>query len=369
MSHVDSFDPKVLSGEYKGKQLVKSPWEFKKNGQTGAEISDLFPNIAQKADDLCLIRSLTTGHGNHFEATLGLHTGSFSFPKPSIGSWISYALGSINENLPSFITIAPQLPYAGSQLWSPDFLPGQHIGTRITDIKSPVPNIIPGKGQNTVLDLLRQLNGTTFPEQLKSFETAAKMQMAAPEAFDISKESQKTKESYGISDKMNFGWQALMARRLVERGVRFLELIDTGSSNNWDSHDNIERHGKLAENVDRPCAYLLEDLKSRGLLESTLVVFATEFGRTPWTNKLGGLGREHHPEAFTCWLAGGGVKPGVYGKTDEIGEKPIENKCDMHDFHATILHGLGINHTELTYRNNGRDFRLTDVAGNILPLF
>ena len=399
VSHVDTFDPKPRLKADVGKEVkadhpeiqdrpgyerifLKAPqWEFSPYGRCGTEVSSLFPEVGTCVDDIALIRSMHTDHSNHYNATLGMHTGSFAFARPSIGSWVSYGLGTLNQNLPSFITIAPRQTYAGTQVYASDFLPGAHQGTLVVPGPQPIANVKPRVGmsrQELELAALHRLNrqhlarrsGHALAEaRIKSFETAFGMQMAAPEAFDLSGESDATHELYGLErgSTAGFAWQCLAARRLVERGVRFVELIDTGSSGNWDSHGNMMDHVKLAKNVDQPIAGLLKDLKARGLLEDTLVVWTTEFGRTPFNNKADATGREHHNWAFSSWLAGAGVKPGiVHGATDEYGMKPIEDPVHVHDFHATILHLMGLDHEKLTYRHSGRDYRLTDVYGEVV---
>ena len=388
VSHVDSFDPKpkLLTdhGQKESVGFLKKPsWAFKPHGKCGTEVSDLLPHMAESVDDLCVIRSMRADHGNHFEATLGIHTGSVTFSRPSLGSWVSYGLGTFNQNLPSFMVLAPHLPYAGGQVWSSDFLPACHQGTRVIPGDEPIRNLkrrtVSAEFQEMELSLLQSLNRrhqqtrATDPMlagRIKSFETAFGMQMEAPEAFDIKKESDATLALYGLkrdAKPEGFGWQCLVARRLAERGVRFIELIDSGSNDNWDSHADMADHARLARNVDRPIAGLLKDLKSRGMLEDTLVVWTTEFGRTPFVDKAENKGREHHPGVFSSWLAGAGVKPGmVHGKSDDYGIKVAENEVHVHDFHATILHLLGLNHEKLTFRHAGRDFRLTDVAGNVV---
>jgi hypothetical protein len=331
-------------------------------------------------DQICLIHSLTTDFLDHFEATLGIHTGSFTFARPSLGSWVSYGLGTINQNLPSFVVIAPVLPYAGTQVFSNDFLPAYHQGTRILPGKEPIPNLrrpaTLGNLQGKELGLANAINrkhlkrigdNSELAARIKTFETAYQMQMEAPEVFDLSKETDETLKLYGLKRGQTdgFGWQCLVARRLAERGVRFIELIDSGSSNNWDAHDDLATYEPLARNIDRPIAALLQDLKRRGLLGDTLVVWTTEFGRTPGQQTP--KGRGHHPAVFSSWLAGGGVKPGtVYGQSDDIGATVADKKVHVHDFHATILHLLGLDHEKLTYRHAGRDFRLTDVYGKVV---
>lgn len=386
VSHVDSFDPKPKLVADHGKKVdqgfCKAPaWNFASRGKCGTEVSELFPQIAQCVDDLALIRSMRGDHANHFEATLGLHTGSVTFARPSLGSWVSYGLGTINGNLPSFVVLAPYLPYAGGQVWSSDFLPASHQGTRVIPGHEPIPDmdrrLESAKLQEMELGLLQSFNRkhqqkrATDPllaARIKSFETAFGMQMEAPEAFDLTRESDATLELYGLERgaTLGFAWQCLVARRLAERGVRFIELIDSGASRNWDSHSDMADHGKLSRNVDQPIAALLKDLKWRGMLEDTLVVWTTEFGRTPFVARAENKGREHHAAVFSSWLAGGGTKGGiVYGKSDEYGIGVAEDEVHVHDFHATILHLLGLDHERLTYRHAGRDFRLTDVSGRV----
>jgi len=403
VSHVDSFDykPRLFEDHNKSfevpekmlrafaannraaeKYFKRPQWEFRQRGESGLWISDLFPRVAACADDLCLIRSLRNDHADHFQATLGMHTGSVTFPRPSIGSWVSYGLGSENRDLPSFVVLAPQLPYAGGQVWASDFLPGCHQGTLVAPGGEPIPNIRRRQGsvelQELELGLAESFNRrhqATRPNdpdlaaRIRSFETAFGMQSAAPEAFDLARESDATLQAYGLvrGRPQGFAWQCLMARRLAERGVRFIELIDTGASNNWDSHGDMKAHGPLAENVDQPIAALLADLKQRGMFDETLVVWTSEFGRTPFNTAKDAKGREHHAEVFTSWLAGGGVKRGFsYGESDEHGCTVAKDEVHLHDFHATILHLLGLDHERLTYRHAGRDFRLTDVAGRVV---
>jgi hypothetical protein len=400
VSHIDSFDPKPKLFVDHGKEIkaehpeiknrpgyehiyLKRPqWEFRPHGQCGTEISTLFPSIAECVDDIALVRSMQTSHSNHFNATLGMHTGSFTFARPSLGSWLSYGLGSMNRNLPTFIVLAPQQPYAGGQVWAADFLPAEHQGTWVIPGPEPVANIkrrvSSARLQEIELAALRQRNADhlaaragdpQLAARISSFETAAGMQLAVPEAFDLSRESDATLALYGLQrgQTTGFGWQCLAARRLAERGVRFVELIDVGSSNNWDAHGDMLTHAPLAKNVDQPIAGLLRDLKGRGLFEDTLVVWTTEFGRTPFNNSAEAKGREHHNWAFSSWLAGAGVRTGtVYGETDEYGLQVVKDPVHVHDFHATILHLMGFDHTRLTFRHSGRDYRLTDVRGEIV---
>jgi hypothetical protein len=393
VSHMDTFDykPELIKSEGKltkaggglsnqEKPLVKPRWEFRPGGTCGTMVSDLFPHIRDLVDDLCVIRSMKSDDNEHYQASLAMHTGSFFFTRPSLGAWLSYGLGTMNQNLPSFIVIAPQLPYAGGQVWGNDFLPAYHQGTRVVPGAEPIPNLQRRTQQEGLqeleLDLAGALNrrhltahgnDSELAARIRSFETAYHMQAAAPEAFDIRQESDDTLALYGLArgDTESFGWQCLVARRLAERGVRFIELIDRGASNNWDAHQDMAQHEPLAKAIDKPISGLLRDLKRRGMLDETLVVWTTEFGRTPGQD--GVKGRGHHGACFSSWLAGGGVKGGItYGQSDEIGATVAEDLCHVHDFHATILHLLGLDHTRLTYRHAGRDFRLTDVHGNVL---
>jgi hypothetical protein len=393
VSHMDTFDykPKLFAADGKTvgiggglsneqKPLLRPRWQFKPGGKCGTLVSDLFPHIRERMDDICLIRSMRTNDNEHFQANLAFHTGSFFFTRPSLGSWLSYGLGTLNQNLPSFVVIAPYVPYAGAQVWGNDFLPAYHQGTRVVPGPEPIPNLkrrtVPPELQEMELGLAEAFNGrhlkrnghdSELAARIKSFETAFKMQWEAPAVFDLSQETDETLKLYGLERGKtdNFAWQCLVARRLTERGVRFVELIDTGSSNNWDSHSDMAAHEPLARKIDRPIAGLLADLKRRGLLDETLVVWTTEFGRTPGID--GPTGRGHHGACFSSWMAGGGVKGGVaHGQTDDIGATVAENEVHVHDFHATILHLLGLDHERLTYRHAGRDFRLTDVHGRVV---
>jgi len=398
VSHVDSWDhkPKLYAdagktlsvNEFQGrkgdfKMFAKRPqWEFSRHGQCGMEVSTLFPHMAGCVDDLCLIRSMKSDHTNHYEATLGIHTGSFTFARPSIGSWVSYGLGTENRNLPSFVVIAPKTPYAGGQVWASDFLPGAHQGTLVLPGAEPVANIRRrvenSRLQELELGAMAKMNqrhlatraqDPLLSARIKSFETAFGMQSEMPEVFDLSKESDATLKLYGLErgGTKGFAWQCLVARRLAERGVRFVELIDVGSSDNWDAHGDMLTHAPLARNVDQAIAGLLRDLKSRGMFDDTLVVWTTEFGRTPFNAAADAKGREHHHWVFSSWLAGAGVKPGtVYGQSDDYGIDVAKDPVHIHDFHATILHLMGLDHERLTYRHTGRDYRLTDVAGNVV---
>ncbi len=400
VSHVDTFDPKPRLFADHGKEIkadhpeiknrpgyerifLKRPqWTFEPRGRCGTEVSTLFPHVAGCADEIALIRSMHTSHSNHFNATLGIHTGSFTVARPSLGAWVSYGLGTENRNLPSYMVLAPATPYAGMQVWASDFLPAEHQGTWVVPGTEPIANIRRRASTSRLQDLeraaLRERNAAHLAERagdpllaarLRSFETAAGMQLEAPDAFDLSKESDDTLALYGLKrgQTTGFAWQCLVARRLCERGVRFIELIDTGSSGNWDSHGDMMDHARLAKNVDHPTAGLLRDLKRRGMLDDTLVVWTTEFGRTPFNSSADHKGREHHNWAFSSWLAGAGVKPGiVHGETDEYGLRVVKDGVHAHDFHATILHLMGFDHTKLTFRHSGRDYRLTDVQGNVV---
>ncbi len=390
-SHVDTFDPKPKLAEFQrdnktgpnGRKPLGSPWGAQPRGNCGMEITDLFPNIGQCADDICLVRSLNGDANDHFQATLGIHTGSIAFQRPSVGSWVTYGLGTENQNLPAYVVLAPEMPYAGSQVWSSNFLPGVFSGTRIASGAEPVPDLnrlpVTPELQKMELGLLERFNrkhqsqhpGDPILEaQIKSYETAFGMQMTMPKVLDFSKETDATLKLYGLqpAQTTGFGWQCLAARRLIENGVRFVELIDIGAdqSKNWDSHQNVQKtHGANALNVDRPIYGLIQDLKSRGLLKDTLVVCTTEFGRT--FSSENGAGRGHFNRAYSSWLAGGGFKSGfVYGATDEFGASITQDPVHVHDFHATILWALGFDHTKLTFRHAGRDYRLTDVAGKVV---
>ena len=361
--------------------LIKPRWDFKQYGKSGIWVSDLFPHIGSVIDDVCVLNAMHCESDGHDKARLAAHTG-VQLARPSIGAWTSYGLGTENRNLPSFMVLAPAAPYAGAQTWGSDFLPACHQGTHIIPGNEPLPNLHPGAPSTELqlleLGLLGKLNHNHLQQRaadqsldarIRSFETAFGMQREAPEAFDLSAETDATLDLYGMKRgaTSGFGWQCLVARRLAERGVRFLELIDVGSSANWDSHGNMGDHERLARAIDQPIAGLLADLKQRGMLESTLVVWTTEFGRTPFHKEANHAGREHHNLCFSSWMAGGGVKGGhVHGQSDEYGILPHSGAVHTHDLHATILHLLGLDHERLTFRYAGRDFRLTDVEGNVV---
>ncbi len=400
-SHVDTFDPKPLltrddGGKYPFEEprikfaetgkLLKSPWQFRQYGQSGLPVSDLFPHVAQCADELCVIRSMHGSNPAHGGALLKLHTGSDTQVRPSMGSWVLYGLGTENENLPGFITICPTLAHGGVNNWGAAFLPAWTQGTPIGNAAVPSeralvkhirnPALTPAT-QREQLKLLAQLNhdllaltgaDLALEGRITSFELAFRMQAAMPEAQDIDSETPATKKLYGLDNPVtaNFGRQCLMARRFAERGVRFIQVTHSDSEVQWDQHSNLYKgHSKNAAEVDRPIAALLKDLKSRGLLEDTLVLWGGEFGRTPTAQ--GKDGRDHNPHGYTMWLAGGGVKRGhIHGSTDDYGYYAQEDKVHLHDLHATLLALLGIQHEKLTHRYAGRDFRLTDVSGRIV---
>ncbi|MDB6059696.1 MAG: hypothetical protein JWO95_3540 [Verrucomicrobiales bacterium] len=399
-SHVDTFDPKPSLAKYAGKSLpgeyikterktgaaLPSPFKFQKYGQSGIEVSELLPNMAQCVDDMTIIRSMVAEVPNHEPSLMLMNCGDAVQSRPSFGSWTTYGLGTENQNLPGFISMCPGgYPVKETDNWQSGFLPGTYQGTYIdsqfTKIEKLIENIRSNQtsltDQRRQLDLLHQLNeeheqrrkqDARLEARIQSFELAYRMQMDAADAFDISKEPQSIRELYG--DGVH-GRQTLIARRLLERGVRFVQLWH-GAGQPWDNHTNIEAgHRSLCKEIDQPAAALIKDLKQRGMLEDTLIVFCGEFGRTP-TVELNAAGkpdngRDHNPFGFTVCLAGGGVKGGtVYGATDEFGFKTVENKVHVHDLHATLLHLLGFDHERFTYRYAGRDFRLTDVSGRVV---
>lgn len=405
-SHVDSFDYKPTLSDQHGNRMpfadarvaaktgqkasehkvMKSPWAFKQYGESGKWVSDLFPEVAQHVDDLCMIHSCHTEGVAHGPATLFLHCGSKMFIRPSMGSWISYGLGTENENLPTFVHIAPSAGNGGPRNYGSAFLPSIHQGTALGQAGSPaaearIRNLTNGSldrpAQRRQLDLLRELSAQRLrpgdqelEAVIQSYELAWRMQTNAPSVMDLSAETEATRRLYGIGEKEtdDFGRKCLMARRLSEAGVRFVQVTygDNSANPAWDQHSNLPQHANHARRVDKPIAGLLTDLKQRGLLEDTLVWFGSEFGRTPYAQD-NGTGRDHNPNGFTMWLAGGGTKPGLsYGETDEFGHQAVKDKVHMHDFHATLLHLLGIDHERLTYHYDGRDFRLTDVHGRVV---
>jgi hypothetical protein len=369
-------------------RVMKSPWRFRQYGQSGRWVSDLFPHIGRHVDDLCFLHGMHTEGIAHGPATLFLHTGSINLIRPSVGAWMTYGLGTENENLPGFVTICPSMGNGGPRNWSNAFLPATYQGTPvgragIPAVEAQIRNLanprVPAAEQRRAFDLLQELNAeqsrrTPGDAELEavigSYELAFRMQNHAPGTLNLAGESRATLALYGIGEAAtdNFGRQCLMARRLAEAGVRYVQINYGDNTDNpaWDQHSNLPKHADHALAVDRPVAGLLEDFKRRGLLEDTLVWFGGEFGRTPYAER-NGTGRDHNPKGFTMWLAGGGVKPGfAYGATDEFGHLAISDKVHMHDLHATILHLMGMDHTRLTYRYAGRDFRLTDVAGRVV---
>jgi hypothetical protein len=367
--------------------LMRSPFRFAQHGESGTWVSEIFPRIARHVDDLAFIHSCFTETNNHSPALFQINTGFSRMGFPCVGAWVTYGLGTENRDLPGFVvmydTLGRGLPKGHSLNWGSAFLPGVYQGTALNAQGAPIDNltrVVSEDVQRGQLDLLASLNRRALEQdpgeaalaaRIESFELAYRMQMAAPEALEIASESKATRELYGIDDPAcsHYARQCLMARRLVERGVRFVQIYSGGMENerSWDGHANIgQNHRQFAGETDRPIAALLADLKARGLLESTLVVCNGEFGRLPISQK-GSTGRDHNPHAFTTWFAGGGVKGGVhYGETDEIGHKAVVDRVSVNDLHATILHLLGLDHTRLTHRYNGRDFRLTDVAGRVV---
>jgi hypothetical protein len=393
-SQVDTFDPKPMLTKYAGKpapsgnlkterktgSLLKSPFEFKKYGQSGIEVSEIFSKLGECIDDCCVIRSMHTDRPNHEPSLLVLNTGSPLSGRPSMGSWLTYGLGTENKNLPGYFVLCPGLPIIGPQLWSSAFLPAKYQGTYIANYAKTEPDkLIPyvrntkysADDQRRQLGLLAKLdNGSSDPQleaRIQAMETAFRMQTEAPDILDIRKEKPAVRASYGEGD---FASGCLMAARLVERGVRMVQVY-YGNGQPWDNHDDIMIHKRLARDADQAIAALLKDLKQRGLLDETLVIIGGEFGRTP-SVEVSGLvkvqnGRDHNNHGFSVVLAGGGIKGGMtYGATDDFGFKAVENPLHPHDLQATILHLFGYDHTKLTYRYSGRDFRLTDVEGEVV---
>ena len=390
-SHVDTFDykPKLAedngkpdpSGRGKGRKLLQSPFKFEKQGKSGLWISELFPNVSKHADDLCLLNSMYTDVPNHPQAAVQMHTGSFQFVRPSMGAWVLYGLGTENQELPGFITINPLSRIGGAQNYGSAFLPASYQGTRIGGegeqlARARLANITnpktEGEAQRKQLDLLQSLNRDRLQQDkvnnelegvIESYELAFKMQGAVPRIMDISDESASLQQSYGIGGGPTdgFGRQCLLARRFAEAGVRFIELSYPG----WDQHNALTaRLTANARGIDQPIAALIADLKQRDMLKDTLLVWGGEFGRTPSAQN--NDGRDHNATGFSMWMAGGGIKGGMrYGATDEHGIAAVENKMHIHDLHATMLHLLGLNHEKLTYRYSGRDFKLTELGGNV----
>jgi hypothetical protein len=392
-SQVDTFDPKPGMEKYRGQRpegsslpterakgggLLPSPFKFQKYGESGIEVSELFPHVARCVDDLCVIRSMHTNTPNHEPSLLMMNSGETQPTRPSMGSWLTYGLGSENQNLPGFVVLCPGKPVVGPQLWGNSFLPGVYQGTHINnskvDPKTIIPHVanaqLPRDAQRQQLDLLQKMNEDHRDERggddqldarIASLEMAFRMQFEAQEVFDIGREPLSVRERYGDGPFAN---GCLIARRLAERGVRMTQIY-YGNGQPWDDHADIQNHRNHAKQSDQAVAALLTDLKARGLLQDTLVIWGGEFGRTPTSE--GAKGRDHNSKGFSMWLAGGGVKGGmVYGATDEFGYAAVEKKVHVHDLHATILHLLGIDHEKLTFRYSGRDFRLTDVHGQVV---
>lgn len=405
-SHVDTWDYKPELEKRDGQELkgfdkntgfftsqvgpvMKSPFKFAQHGESGAWVSDIFPRMSRNVDKMAFLHSCWTESNNHSPALFMINSGMKRMGFPCVGSWITYGLGSESRDLPAFVVMSDPLgrglPKGYSQNWGAGFLPSVYQGTWLKPTGDPIDNLNRPKTmtdaqQRSQLDLLKRLNNRHKDEnpaekelaaRIESFELAYRMQSAAPEAMDVAREPAHIQEAYGLNNEKckHFARQCLTARRMVERGTRFVQIYSGGMENarSWDGHqDIVKNHGGFAAETDQPIAALLEDLAQRGLLESTLVIWGGEFGRLPIVQK-GGTGRDHNPHAFTVWMAGGGVKGGVHhGATDEIGHKAVEDKVSVNDFHATILHLLGMDHQRLTYRLNGRDFRLTDVAGDVV---
>ncbi|MGB8854936.1 MAG: DUF1501 domain-containing protein [Pirellulales bacterium] len=406
-SHVDTFDYKPALAEHDGEPLpgfdkntgffagavgglMKSPFEFRQHGESGAWVSSLFPHLAQHVDKMAFLKGCWTDSNNHAPALLKINTGVTRMGFPCTGSWVTYGLGSENRDLPGFVvmydTKGRGLPKGYAANWSAGFLPGVFQGTGIDTAGTPIPNLVRDKSltdaqQRAQFDLASRLNGqhlaaagadSALQARIESFELAYRMQMTAPEALDLATETKETQDLYGLHDPTcgHFAKQCLIARRLVERGVRFIQIYSGGEENqrSWDGHaDILGNHSGFAAETDRPIAALLEDLSRRGLLDETLVIWGGEFGRLPIAQKGAKPGRDHNPHAFTVWMAGGGVKAGTtHGATDDFGFKAVTDRVSVNDLHATILHLLGMDHKRLTYRFNGRDFRLTDVAGVVV---
>ena len=401
-SHIDLFDPKPELTKQQGKPLpesfgrpvsqftkgdtplLASTRTFKKHGQSGLDVSDLMPQLATCVDDIAFLKSCWSTSTVHAPAMYELHSGRTLMGYPSLGSWVTYGLGSVSDNLPAYcVMIQPEgTPEGGAPCWGSGFLPAVYQGTLLRKGANPILNLKPpetvgSEQQRRTLDLLQKMNevdldpeDTELAARIASYELAFRMQQHAPEAVDLSKETAATKTAYGLDDKRTaeFGLRCLLARRLVERGVRFVQLYSGGGpvAMQWDAHDDINgNHEKMCGLVDQPIAALLKDLKQRGLLETTLVIWCSEFGRTPHSQ--GGKGRDHNPYGYTMWLAGGGVKGGqAVGATDEFGLRAVKDKISVNDFHATILHLLGLDHEKLTFRHSSRDERLTDVAGEVI---
>jgi hypothetical protein len=391
-SHVDTFDykPRLQAedgqtfqrGRLPGSRLLGSPWRFRQHGQSGLWISELFPELARHADSMCILNGMHTDQPNHPQAFVQMHTGIFQFPRPSLGAWTLYGLGTENENLPGFITLCPPGSNGGSTNYGSSFLPAIYQGTRIGTTGQSIANATVSNlnnpratagTQRSQLDFMQSLNRSALESDptdasvegmIQSYELGFRMQGALPRLLDINNESQAARQLYGVGQTAtdNFGRQCLLARRFVEAGVRFVEICQGG----WDHHTNLrDNMVRNCTAIDKPIAALLTDLKSRGLLDDTLVMWGGEFGRTPFAQN--GNGRDHNSRGYTLWMAGGGVRGGLaYGRTDDYGYEAVEGRVHIHDWHATILHLLGFNHERLTFRYAGRDMRLTDVHGEVV---
>ncbi len=405
VSHIDTFDPKPALTKYAGQPLtgkgevvvrqgnpgplMPSPFRFSRHGQSGIDVSEIFPQVAKHVDEMAVIRSMVSMSNDHVQGHYALSTGMIRMGFPSVGSWVTYGLGSENQDLPGFVVLydAHGGPFGGPANWSSGFMPASHQGTVFRPSGTPVVDLTPPadiapERQRAQLDLLLKLNeidaanypgNTDLAARIKSYELAYRMQRAAPEAVDVESEPEATRKLYGLDDPITrpFARQCIMARRLVERGVRFVQLYHGGlgiqNLDTWDAHENVQdNHSRHAAETDKPIAALLTDLRATGLLDSTLVLWQGEFGRMPISQR--GMGRDHNPGAMSIWMAGAKIRGGqVIGSTDEFGYKAEEQPVSVHDLHASILHLLGLDHKRLTYRFNGRDVRLTDVYGDLIP--
>ncbi len=406
VSHLDTFDYKPDLAKFDGQEmtgkgkvdtffaqpgrLLKSPFAFKRRGQSGRWVSDLLPHLATCADDMTFLHSMVAKSSNHTPAAFQMNTGFTMNGFPCLGAWLSYGLGAESENLPAYVVLPDPrgLPAGGSIHWTNGFLPAAHQGVAFRSTGEPIPDLTTPAGvtpdkRKASLDLLDRMNreyldanpgDSTLAARIRSYELAAKMQVSIPETIDFAQETPATRNVYGLDSEVTagFGRNCLLARRLLERGVRFVQVYNGGAFGspriNWDAHEDlVDNHGKQAAVLDKPLAGLLKDLKARGMLDDTLVLWVTEFGRTPFTQGIGGKGRDHHPLAYTCWLAGAGLKPGFsYGASDEIGYNVAEDPVSVYDFHATVLHLLGLEHKKLTFYHNGIQRRLTDVHGEVI---
>ncbi len=393
MSHMDTFDYKPALEKRDGKpfdmptffgqagNLYASPWKFLQRGQGGLYVSDLLPHLAKHADKLTVIRSMVAKSANHMPAVAQMNTGSILSGFPSMGAWVTYALGTENQNLPAYVVLPDHrnYPWGGSLQWSNGFLPAAVQGTAFKSAGDPVPDLTSPFDQSKARQFVNTLNrsyaeqhpgDTSLEARVRSYELAAQMQLSVPDAVNLEGESEATKAAYGFDQKetSHMARRCVLARRLIERGVRFVQVYHGASGTDWDAHgDLLGNHSRMAREYDQPVAALLDDLHQRGLLQDTLVMGVTEFGRTPVAQGAGKKGRDHHPNCFTCWFAGAGVKPGfAYGASDELGYQPAENPVTIYDYHATALHLLGLHHEKLTYYHNGVRRRLTDVHGHVV---